>query len=53
MSQSLLLWSGFRINFQAMLDQLLGHHWHIRWFPREYVTVGPKKADERAFLFVA
>jgi hypothetical protein len=35
-----------------VLNQLLGHARHIRWFPREYVTVGPKKTDERAFLFV-
>ena len=36
-----------------MLDQLLGHSWHIRWFPREYVSVGPKEVDELEFLFVA
>jgi hypothetical protein len=35
-----------------MLDQLLGHPWHIHWFPHEYISVSPKKADERAFLFV-
>ena len=35
-----------------MLDQLLGHSWHIRWFPREYVSVGPKKVVELEFLFV-
>jgi hypothetical protein len=35
-----------------MLDQLLGHPWHIRWFPCEYVIVSPKEADERAFLSV-
>jgi hypothetical protein len=35
-----------------MLDQLLGHPWHICWFPREYVSVSPKEANERAFLFV-
>ena len=33
-----------------MLDQLLGH---IRWFPREYVSVGPKEVDELKFLFAA
>jgi hypothetical protein len=36
-----------------MLNQLLGHAQHIYWFPREYVMIGSKKADERAFLFVA
>ena len=36
-----------------MLDQLLGHPWHIRWFPYEYVSVGPKEVDELEFLFVA
>jgi hypothetical protein len=36
-----------------MFDQLLGNPWHIRWFPREYILVSPKEADERAFLFVA
>ena len=36
-----------------MLDQLLGHPWHIRWFPREYVSVGPKEVDELDFLFFA
>jgi hypothetical protein len=35
-----------------MLDQLLGHPWHIRWFAHEYVTVSSKEADERAFLFI-
>jgi len=35
-----------------MLDQLLGHPWHIRWFPREYILVGPKEVDELEFLFV-
>jgi hypothetical protein len=24
----------------------------IRWFPCEYVSVSPKKADEREFLFI-
>jgi hypothetical protein len=35
-----------------MLDQFLGHPYHIRWFSREYVSVSPKEANERAFLFV-
>jgi len=36
-----------------MLDQLLGHPRHIRRFPHEYVSVGPKEVDELEFLFVA
>ena len=36
-----------------MLDQLLGHPWHIRWFSREYISVSPKEVDELEFLFVA
>jgi hypothetical protein len=36
-----------------MLNQLFGHFWYIRWFPCEYVMMGPKEADERAYLFVA
>ena len=36
----------------TVLDQLLGHPWHIRWFPREYVSVGPKEADKLELLFV-
>ena len=35
-----------------MLDQLIGHPWHIRWHPRKYVSVGPKEVDELEFLFV-
>jgi hypothetical protein len=35
-----------------MLNQLLGDARHIRWFPRDYVMVGSKKTDERAFLFI-
>ena len=36
-----------------MLDQLLGHPWHIHWFPCEYVSVGPKEVDKLELLFVA
>ena len=46
-------WCRFRVDLQGMLDQLLGHPWHIRWLPREYISVGPKKIDELEFLFVA
>jgi hypothetical protein len=35
-----------------MLNQLLRNPWHIPWFPREYIPVSPKEADERAFLFI-
>ena len=48
----MLLWCGFGVDFQGMLDQLLGHPWHIRWFPCEYISVGPKEVDELKFLFV-
>jgi hypothetical protein len=34
-----------------MLDQIPGHPWHVRWFPSEDVSVSPKEADERIFLF--
>ena len=36
-----------------MLDQLFRDTGHIGWFPCEYITVGPKEVDERAFLFVS
>jgi hypothetical protein len=51
-SQALLFRRSLRVYIQSMLDQLSGHPWHIRWFPREYVSVSLKKADEREFLFV-
>jgi hypothetical protein len=35
-----------------MLDQLLGHPWHICWFPCKYISINPKEVDEREFLFV-
>ena len=38
--------------FKACSINSLGT-WHIRWFPREYVSVGPKEVDELEFLFVA
>ena len=46
-------WRGFRVDHQGMLDQLLGHPWHIRWFLREYVSVGPKEVEKLEFLFAA
>jgi hypothetical protein len=50
--QALFLRRSLRVYIQSMLDQLPGHPWHIRRFPCEYVSVSPKKADEREFLFV-
>jgi hypothetical protein len=50
-SKALLFGHSLWVNIQTMLDQLLGHPWHIRWFPREYVSVSPKETDEREFLF--
>jgi hypothetical protein len=35
-----------------VLNQLLGKARHICWFLHGYVTIGPKKTDERVFLFV-
>jgi hypothetical protein len=40
------------VYIQTMLDQFPGHPWHVRWFSREYVSVGPKETDEREFLFL-
>jgi hypothetical protein len=34
-----------------MLNQLPGHPWHVRWFPREDVAVSPEEVDEHVFLF--
>jgi hypothetical protein len=34
-----------------VLDQLPGHPWHVRWFPREDVLVSLEEADECVFLF--
>jgi hypothetical protein len=51
-SEALLFGRSLRVYIQSMLDQLLGHPWHVRWFPREYVSVSPKEADEREFLFI-
>ena len=42
----------FDIDIQGMLDQLFGYPRHICWFPRKYVSVGPKEVDELEFLFV-
>jgi hypothetical protein len=50
-SQALLLRHSLWVYIQSVLDQLPGHPWHICWFPCEYVSVSPKEADEREFLF--
>jgi hypothetical protein len=50
-AEVLPLWGRFRIDVELMLDQIPGHRWHARWFPREDVSVSPKEADERVFLF--
>jgi hypothetical protein len=35
-----------------VLNQLLGHSYHICYFLCKYVLVSPKEVDERAFLFI-
>jgi hypothetical protein len=50
--KALLFRHSLWVYIQTMLDQFLGHPWHIRWFPREYVSVGLKETDEREFLFL-
>jgi hypothetical protein len=47
----LSLGGSFRIDVEAVLDQLPGHSWHVRWLPREDVAVSPEEVDERVFLF--
>jgi hypothetical protein len=47
----LSLGGGLRIDVEAMLNQLPGHSWHVRWLPREDVAVSPEEVDERVFLF--
>jgi hypothetical protein len=46
----LLLGGSFRIDVEAVLDQLPGHSSHFRWLPREDVAVSPEEVDERVFL---
>jgi hypothetical protein len=50
-AEVLSLRGSFRIDVERMLDQLPGHPWHVRWFPREDVAVSPEEVDERVFLF--
>jgi hypothetical protein len=47
----LSLGGGLRIDVEAVLNQLPGHSWHVRWPPREDVAVSPEEVDERVFLF--
>jgi hypothetical protein len=51
-SMALLFGHSLWVYIQTMLDQFLGHPWHICRFPREYVSVSPKETDEREFLFL-
>jgi hypothetical protein len=51
-SKALLFGHSLWVYIQTMLDQFPRHPWHIRWFPREDVSVSPKKTDEREFLFL-
>jgi hypothetical protein len=46
----LSLGCGLRIDVEAVLDQLPGHSWHVRWLPCEDVAVSPEEADEHVFL---
>jgi hypothetical protein len=50
-AEVLSLWGSFRVDVECMLDQIPGHPWHVRWFPRKDVSVSPEEADERVFLF--
>jgi hypothetical protein len=47
----LSLRGGLRIDVEAVLNQLPGHSWHVRWLPREDIAVSPEEVDERVFLF--
>jgi hypothetical protein len=47
----LSLRGSFRVDVEGLLNQLPGHPWHVRWFPREDVAVSPEEVDERVFLF--
>jgi hypothetical protein len=49
-SQALLFGHGLWVYIQTMLDQFPGHPWHVRWFPREYVSVSPKLAPMTVVL---
>jgi hypothetical protein len=51
-SKALLFRHRLWVYIQTMLDQFSRHHWHIRRFPREYVSVSLKETDEREFLFL-
>jgi hypothetical protein len=51
-SKALLFGHSLRVYIETMLDQFPGHPWHIRLFPREYVSVSLKESDEREFLFL-
>jgi hypothetical protein len=46
----LSLGCSFRIDVEGVLDQPPGHPWHVRWLPREDVSISPEEA-EHVFLF--
>jgi hypothetical protein len=46
-----LLGGSFRVDVEAVLNQLPGHSWNVRWLPLEDVAVSPEEVDERVFLF--
>jgi hypothetical protein len=50
--QVLLFGHSLWVYIQTMLDQFPGHPWHVRWFPRKYISVSPKETDEHEFLFL-
>jgi hypothetical protein len=47
----LSLGGGLRIDVEAVLNQLPGHSWHVRWLLREDVAVSPEEVVECIFLF--
>jgi hypothetical protein len=51
-SKALLFGHSLWVYIQTMLDQFSGRPWHIRWFPREYISVSLVETDEREFLFL-
>jgi hypothetical protein len=51
-SKALLFGHSLWVYIQTMLDQFPGYQWHIRWFPREYVSVSLEETDERELIFL-
>ena len=50
-TQALFRRLGAWVDFQGLLGDFPRNAWLVRGFPRKDVSVGAKKADERAFLF--